>query len=306
MIRLDPMHGAAAFGAPSDHIPAAVEPSAEAKSMAEKYGNALKLEESRYQYGGAYGSNGMRKFKDRYNKFQESECMAEAAAWELNAVAYEDTSLIKFGFAAMPATNGGKKEPIFTALLHKGFAKNVFDDAITPGFKVLPNAQTAFPAAGSNAAASGSLFHALVIPTARIYNAVTLNKERYKLVRTMMDFFDSTNPEHEDRVNMLMNACLESQNTKMKALGKSEEEQYYWTTVYNTMWNKFVASGEELHLGMFFHVHNTDEGKGDHTVGHLHMHVFPLNKHLRTNYEHDNKCCDAETICQFFQHFAAC
>jgi hypothetical protein len=73
-------------------------------------------------------------------------------------------------------------------------------------------------------------------------------------------------------------------------LHSGRRRKEHWVNVYDDMWNRFTADpnwANKLKLGMFFHVHNEKAGAGDHSVGHLHMHVFPLNDELRTNYEHD-------------------
>lgn len=52
-------------------------------------------------------------------------------------------------------------------------------------------------------------------------------------------------------------------------------------------WRLFLRSKEPLRLGFFFHAHP------DHSVGHLHMHCFPLNGTIRMNRAHDDHCLAA-------------
>jgi len=158
----------------------------------------------------------------------------------------------------------------------------------TPDFFILSNAQSPFPdhypTTQKGHAASASLFHLLVIPTRRIYNAVTLSPENRKLLEDMESEahrFVSFN------LNKILTASKLEMIKKLIFFGRQAEVQSQCAR-FDDVARDF--SSETPHLGFFFHVHP------DHSVGHLHMHVFPLNDAVRTNREHDGKCCPVASV----------
>ncbi len=308
--------GAAAFGSPpadadADELdmPSPLEPSTAAKKAATSlfcksaYIHSTKMTE----YDGAYGGwdeSAIGELRDRCVAFQEGVCKAAAYAWERKEIMYKDSAILRqFAPGMIPAKFvPTSTEPVFTHLLEHDHQTGEFPETQATGFTVFANAQTAFPAAGSGVSSSGSLFHLLVVPNERIYNTVTLNKTHLDLVREMIAFFRQDNmAEFASRVEHCVAACRKMHAAKVNdTKGKD-----HWVSVYDDMWSRFTADpnwANKLKLGMFFHVHNERAGAGDHSVGHLHMHVFPMNDELRTNYEHDHKCCAAETVCQYLQH----
>ena len=276
-----------------------------------EYQHKEKLGEGQFDTAyGAYDSYGVGEFKERYRVFQASPLKAVAEAWENNALGegktFRTSELKAHAPGILPDndTFPGSNDPVFTYLLESGKAVNVFPETTAMGFTVFANAATAFPDAGSGAGSSGSLFHLLVVPNFRVYNAVTLNKERCRLLHTMRDFFAKPNTEagmatYKQRIETCVRACRAVNEEKTKT------DKAAWTKVYDDMWNAFKADPnwlDTIALGKFLHVHNASQPTGDHSVGQLHMHVFPVNKTLRTNYEHDHKCCAVETVIQAFQH----
>jgi hypothetical protein len=268
-------------------------------------------DETLHEYAGnvgAYDEHGVGEVMERIRAFRASACHAAAVAWENRSLTYKGSVLDAVAPGILPAAHfPGSVDPVFTYLLESGRAVNVFPETEALGFTVLANAQTAFPGAGSGVNSSGSLFHMLMVPNVRIYNAVSLNEEGWRLVLTMRGFFDKphqSTPGYEQhlavfkqRVEACVKACGEvnAQRAENKAV---------WVAAYTEMWERFTKNptwAKNIKLGAFFHLHNEFAGKGDHTVGQLHMHVFPLNPALRTNYEHDHKCCAVETAYQAFQ-----
>jgi hypothetical protein len=341
MIRMGPETHAAMFGPGADHnatveVPPPVEPSATAQALATKYGLTVKLSTVADEV--AHRVKLFRASKRSQEAFDWEHTNLPFQATSLvnfaglavmpSALGTKEpvfTVLIENKLfndklrreAADLHADGMHDAGSAGQVERKAVAMNVFKDEDTPGFTVFANAQTAFPAAGSKDSASGSLFHALFVPNVRIYNAVTFTKPRVTLVRKMMDFYtrpvyrgdskayEEAREAYKQRIVTLVDACRSSQINKMTGLKLDEAHKNHWSAVYDTMWSKFIAKEDwdlTIELGMFFHLHNEAEGKGDMTVGHLHMHVFPINKELRTNYEHDTKCFPAETVCQFFEH----
>lgn len=193
-----------------------------------------------------------------------------------------------------------KNFPLFTV-----FAENrlpvvpLFDDSLLMG---LINAQTPFvedyPPGRGEAAASGSLFHILVIPRCRAYNAVSLDgtidasgkNSPISIAKYLSSVQDLSTKYVQGNIAELLRRAKEEAEGKIRALWKAESPEEVQRRVdaslgrMQAMWDSFLATGEKLDLGFFFHVHD------DHTIGHMHTHVFPLNKSLRTNLVHDIKC----------------
>jgi hypothetical protein len=204
--------------------------------------------------------------------------------------------------------------PLFTGHAIGSFSPNLMKASIM-SFKGLVNAQSAFPESyvKGGEAASGGLFHILIIPSSitdvgeaekplRIYNAVTLNGSHKNFLETMRTtainyVLDQVQVAraHPDGACDLMNRTAMEMAKKLEPPGKpsllaegTTLEQ--WNNKLWSRWQSWLATNEPIQLGFFFHAHP------DHTVGHLHMHCFPLNRALRTNKIHDEKCIPLESV----------
>lgn len=156
----------------------------------------------------------------------------------------------------------------------------------------LINAQSPFPKSyppeDGGATASGSLFHLLVVPTRRVYNAVSLAVYHLPMLLAMRDEalrVLGTAPSEE-----LVNRTKSAMVAKLVSFGANKETVERWEACFDTMLEDFLKLNKPIEWGFFFHLHP------DHTVGHLHLHVFPLNKDLRTNHIHDSKCVPLDSV----------
>ena len=165
----------------------------------------------------------------------------------------------------------------------------------------LANAQSVFvddyPPSQGVVAASGSIFHLLTIPTFRVYNAISLpvaNSDGEPPLTSkslVTEMRDETRRFVFSNIDLVIaRSELEAEAKLNKLYGKTESAEQLQLRKTNCLqrirktWSDFQHSGEQLELGFFFHIHD------DHTIGHMHMHCFPLNDCLRTNLAHDFKC----------------
>lgn len=262
-------------------------------------------------------------YQGRLRDFQLSDGPVAAAEFE-NGATFEAV-VDKYGSAVKDLAYKfiPNKCPPFTFLSEKNIVVPLFHERVTDdtdttwGFKGLINAQSAFPEAyaspGAGEAASGSLFHILIIPSdveppmqenkpLRIYNAVTLTQDHVPMLRAMrieaIKYVESqiTMARANNGTCELMNRAITEQHNKLvppapkPSLLKEGTAITEWDEYLMSKWRDWLATGETIKLGFFFHVHP------DHTVGHLHMHCFALNEALRTNKVHDTKCVPVDSI----------
>jgi hypothetical protein len=233
-----------------------------------------------YLNGALLGEGGLRtEYADAVAAFKAAGLEEMARAWESKEIAFPR------GDGLLLSHPG---EPIFTKFVEATDSNDGSPAYKCDGFNIFTNRQTAFPAAGSGESSSGSLFHALVCPTSRVYNAVSLRgKEHVELLQRMVA---TTATKVSEDPEGFVSRARAAQTQWMVGKNKAPEEVARWEAVFDKMWVDFKASGEELRIGYFFHLHP------QHSVGHLHMHVLPLNARLRTNLDHDKKCCAASTV----------
>lgn len=236
--------------------------------------------------------------------WQRSSSRSDYTAQQLNADFPGNTLKgIVSPWLAEPAKNF----PLFTAFAEKRQpVVPLFDDEL---MMALINAQTPFvedyPEGRGEAAASGSLFHILVIPHCRCYNAVSLDgtidaSASSKPISTadyLSRLRERTTAYIQTNIEEVLRRAREEAKAKIQGLyGKTETPEEVHRRIdaclgrMQAMWDSFLASGEKLDLGFFFHVHD------DHTIGHMHTHVFPLNERLRTNKVHDPKCIPLDDV----------
>lgn len=231
--------------------------------------------------------------------WQRSSSRADYTAEQLNAE-FPGNTLKGITSPWLPA-EPAKHLPLFTAFAEKRQpVVPLFEDDL---MLALINAQTPFvddyPPGRGEAAASGSLFHILVIPRCRCYNVVSLDgtidagasSKPIPTAEYLLQVQERTTAFIRSNLDEVLRRASEEAKAKIQGLyGKSESPEAVQGRVdaclgrMQAMWEGFLSSGEKLHLGFFFHVHD------DHTIGHMHTHAFPLNGCLRTNLVHDPKC----------------
>ena len=169
-----------------------------------------------------------------------------------------------------------------------------------PGFLGLVNEQSPFPESYPGRAAdnpaSGSLVHLLIVPTSRIYNAVSLRPAHVPLLlamraRALEVLCTEVSPELEALTRGALVRNLRKLHLPEGALSAFEAE-------FDQRLVAFRTSNEAVEWGFFLHVHP------DHTVGHLHLHCMPLNTSLRTNMVHDAKAVPLDVVIAFLTDYS--
>jgi hypothetical protein len=186
----------------------------------------------------------------------------------------------------------GAQNPPFTSIVEGSVpAVPLFTG---PGFWCIVNEQSPFPESYPGRArdpdnpASGSLFHLLLVPTTRIYNAVSLQASHLPLLhvmraRALKELGQGLPPE-------LVFRTREALVRKLRKLNVPDDHVANWVTEFDTRVASFVDCDEAVQWGFFFHIHP------DHTVGHLHLHCIPMNASLRTNLVHDAKAAKFDAV----------
>lgn len=139
--------------------------------------------------------------------------------------------------------------------------------------------------------------HTLVIPRKRVYNIVDpeATANNCALIKEMKDHFRKywNVPQKRKALLNSITTVFEAQNEK---LGAKDEEEYKATSPpviedYHEMAQKFVNLDADDFV-YAFHPHP------DHSVGHLHMHVFPKDESLRkfSSKEHEKKTIPLEAV----------
>lgn len=230
--------------------------------------------------------------------WQRTSSRADYTAAELSAEYPQHTLKgIVSPWLAEPA----KQLPLFTAFAEKRQpVVPLFEDEL---MMALINAQTPFvedyPPGRGESAASGSLFHILAIPHCRCYNVVSLDgtidagasKKPIPTEEYLTQLRERCTAYIQKNIGKVIERARDEARVKVQGLyGKTEGPDDVQRRIdacldrMQAMWEGFLATGEKLSLGFFFHAHD------DHTIGHMHTHVFPLNASLRTNLVHDPKC----------------
>ena len=171
-----------------------------------------------------------------------------------------------------------------------------------PDFLGLVNEQSPFPesypgrARAADNPASGSLVHLLIVPTSRIYNAVSLRPAHVPLLlamraRALEVLCTEVSPELE----ALTRGALVR---KLRTLHLPENELLAFEAEFDQRLVAFRTSKEAVEWGFFLHVHP------DHTVGHLHLHCIPLNPSMRTNLVHDEKAVPLDVVISFLTDYS--
>jgi Scavenger mRNA decapping enzyme C-term binding len=191
----------------------------------------------------------------------------------------------------------GAQNPPFTSIVEGSVPVSPLFTG--PGFWCIVNEQSPFPesypgrARDADNPASGSLFHLLLVPTSRIYNAVSLKPAHLALLHAMraraQEELGSGFPP------ALISNTREALVRKLRRLNVPDDDVANWVTEFDTRLSSFTAGGEAVQWGFFFHVHP------DHTVGHLHLHCIPMNASLRTNLVHDAKAVPWDAVVSSLQ-----
>ena len=139
--------------------------------------------------------------------------------------------------------------------------------------------------------------HTLVIPRKRVYNIVDpeATANDCALIKEMKKHFVDYWKNFDQRRALLhsIETVFEAQNTK---LGAKDETEFKATSPpviedYHEMAQKFLKlKAEDFRFA--FHPHP------DHSVGHLHMHVFPKDESLRkfSSKEHEKKTIPLDAV----------
>lgn len=191
---------------------------------------------------------------------------SRARLWELGQLPFSAT-----GLPGGSAAFGG--EPVFSVRAAQALDQKALFE--TDDVRIYVNERTVSSEGG---VMCSSIFHLLAVPRRRVYNAVTLRAPDVGLVQRMVAACNEFALLNAD-------ACVAEQ---IRQAGPERAAEF--SRRASGAWRDFLRSKEPLRLGFFFHAHP------DHTVGHLHLHCFPLNTAIRMNRAHDDHCLAAGVV----------
>lgn len=151
---------------------------------------------------------------------------------------------------------------------------------------------------GVNTPEGQAFGHCFVIPRKRVFNvvdpdAVTNDAD---LLKEMREHFKKYwNEDGKEKIISRIELAVEGQNEKLASKKETSEEYRHLQTI---VWNDFQTLSEEFRaLGaddfvFGFHAYP------DNSIGHLHMHVFPIKESLRkfSTRRHDKKTISLECV----------
>lgn len=151
---------------------------------------------------------------------------------------------------------------------------------------------------GINTPEGQAFGHCFVIPRKRVFNIVDPDAvmDNASLVKEMREHFKTYwNEDGKEKIISRIKLAVESQNEK---LASKEEGSVRYLHLESIIWKDFQELSEEFRaLGVDdfvfgFHAYP------DNSIGHLHMHVFPIKDSLRefSTRRHDWKTISLECV----------
>ena len=182
----------------------------------------------------------------------------------------------------------GKDLPLFTKFVENKIGNPLY---ITKDFTIFLNAQAPYKEAYNNDdkhLAGMSFVHLLVIPTKRIYNAVTLKNSDIPLLQSMRLGASSFIQKPENRKEIVKRIENILSKNKNKTIMDNKFNKHATAFINDNLFN--INDFE-----FYFHPHPC------HSVGHLHMHALLSGKthEYRTNYDHDDKSVSVKTVIDY-------